>query len=435
MSTNTELKWYVVLYYNFFVGLPVIILLGLISFVYVGYLYSYIFVLWSVENYDETNFPLILTTSLESSISKGNILFYLITILFILLITSLLRTVFMNPGYFNSIYDMEHKIVLSQCIKEKHNKLPITNALTADEIILQSTYINKQELHKDSDLESELSIISHNKTKLKNKKNNINIVDFTNYEIDDRIAFLNDFHDICSSGPVNHREQQELNSKITDFLSEDKKQALDTSDLTSSTLSNSEETDELTGYMKNIELNKALLCGTCLRFKVERSHHCRQCGKCILKMDHHCPWLANCIGFRNYKYFLLIEFHGTLASIVILFTLWESILGFNNNADSSIEMCWFVSFVYFCSIGLFGFLLWLMMINWKLVFTGQTVIENSDRERFPLNKNINIYDLGYYKNFTSVFGTNPLFWFLPFNANYKGYGIYYDNIYNSVKQK
>ena len=46
-------------------------------------------------------------------------------------------------------------------------------------------------------------------------------------------------------------------------------------------------------------------CETCKLLKPERCHHCRQCGKCILRMDHHCNWLYNCIGWTNYKYFLV----------------------------------------------------------------------------------------------------------------------------------
>jgi hypothetical protein len=46
-------------------------------------------------------------------------------------------------------------------------------------------------------------------------------------------------------------------------------------------------------------------CEYCKLLKPERCHHCRQCGKCILRMDHHCNWLYNCIGYTNYKYFLV----------------------------------------------------------------------------------------------------------------------------------
>ena len=38
----------------------------------------------------------------------------------------------------------------------------------------------------------------------------------------------------------------------------------------------------------------------------------------------------------------------------------------------------------------------------------------------------NIYDLGTYKNFTTVFGNNPLVWFIPAFPNYDGDGISYE---------
>ncbi len=58
-----------------------------------------------------------------------------------------------------------------------------------------------------------------------------------------------------------------------------------------------------------------------------------------------------------------------------------------------------------------------------------TVIEKSDKERFPTSKAMNIYDLGKYKNFCSVFGNNPLIWFLPIQEERKGKGIVFENIY------
>merc|ERR1719162_1083253 len=46
-------------------------------------------------------------------------------------------------------------------------------------------------------------------------------------------------------------------------------------------------------------------CKKCGRWKPPRAHHCSVCGRCVLKMDHHCPWINNCVGFNNYRHFLL----------------------------------------------------------------------------------------------------------------------------------
>lgn len=62
-------------------------------------------------------------------------------------------------------------------------------------------------------------------------------------------------------------------------------------------------------------------CEVCAKMRPERAHHCSLCGVCILRMDHHCPWVGNCIGWRNHKYFILLNMWSALACLIWLLTL------------------------------------------------------------------------------------------------------------------
>jgi len=62
-------------------------------------------------------------------------------------------------------------------------------------------------------------------------------------------------------------------------------------------------------------------CKPCGRERPERAHHCKQCGHCILRMDHHCPWVGGCIGWRNHKYFLLMNWWSFWTCLVFLLSL------------------------------------------------------------------------------------------------------------------
>ena len=262
--------------------------------------------------------------------------------------------------------------------------------------------------------------------------------------------FLTKFSANLLNGPMTSNERNDFQKKLRmnyqDKLREDplhmkysneeiidsnKRNYMETNNqMTSCVHSN---TDVYLDIYKGIDITKMTLCGTCLRVKVERSHHCRQCQKCVLKMDHHCPWLANCIGFNNLKAFILLQFYGILACSLVAFTYWESIIDYNKNYETNVIECWFTLSVYLLNFGLLSFLLWLAAVNWTNLYYGMTVIENSERKRFPSTKSVNIYDMGPYRNFTNVFGRNPFVWWLPFFNNKNGNGYVFETNTNNFR--
>uniref|UniRef100_A0A8C5SR97 Palmitoyltransferase n=1 Tax=Laticauda laticaudata TaxID=8630 RepID=A0A8C5SR97_LATLA len=69
-------------------------------------------------------------------------------------------------------------------------------------------------------------------------------------------------------------------------------------------------------------------CDRCQLIKPDRCHHCSVCDKCILKMDHHCPWVNNCVGFSNYKFFLLFLAYSLLYCLFIFATELQHFIRF-----------------------------------------------------------------------------------------------------------
>lgn len=172
-------------------------------------------------------------------------------------------------------------------------------------------------------------------------------------------------------------------------------------------------------------------CGVCSRAKPERSHHCRKCMRCIKKMDHHCFWMNNCIGYHNYKAFLLFVSFVSLNTgfafachIVRIYSM--GLPKFSSADDSHIVFGIVTSAVFFLLVSNFT------VNHYYFLLTNYTTLEywrRVDEEEEDIHcghtwfqaffrvKAASCYDLGLYHNFTDVFGSNPLLWILPINTS------------------
>lgn len=264
------------------------------------------------------------------------------------------------------------------------------------------------------------------------KYTSTNLIENEN-ELASRASFINKFNVLTQNGPLTQTEINAYKLQINRKLSSKSFSHY----LNSSFMTNGNNNNSVLNVGKNsissvktgnYDIGSLTLCPICIRWKPERCHHCRQCNKCVLKMDHHCPWLANCVGFKNYKYFILTIFYGFFTGIIILFSFWEYVIAINMSNNVSLPFCIWNTFAYMCALILISFDGYLLTSNWTSLMKNMTTIEKADLVRFGHKKEKmkSKYDLGILKNLGKVFGKNPLLWLFPFNPNYEGEGIKFE---------
>ena len=190
-------------------------------------------------------------------------------------------------------------------------------------------------------------------------------------------------------------------------------------------------------------------CKICLNFKPPRAHHCRVCQSCVLKMDHHCPWLNNCIGYYNHAHFVRFCTSVTVGSLSCLcligLRIWDVIRYQNvmnsyqpyNNAFDYYTPPVTLTEITLMLINIIVLFFLLLSVGglsvYQLYYASQniTTIESFELENIQEMKEKNSeiefefpFHLGMYKNFQSLFGENPLFWWVPKKME-SGDGMHY----------
>uniref|UniRef100_A0A7M5TWS2 Palmitoyltransferase n=1 Tax=Clytia hemisphaerica TaxID=252671 RepID=A0A7M5TWS2_9CNID len=155
-------------------------------------------------------------------------------------------------------------------------------------------------------------------------------------------------------------------------------------------------------------------CDTCQGIKPDRCHHCSMCQQCVLKMDHHCPWVNNCVGWGNYKYFVLFLFYAilytmyvALSSLKYFIKFWSGGHHMKVSSNLHVLFLFFVAAMFSISLwSLFGFHIYLLLSN-------RTTLESFRGPIFQHGPDKNGFNLGRSNNFRQVFGNNKWKWFLP----------------------
>lgn len=164
--------------------------------------------------------------------------------------------------------------------------------------------------------------------------------------------------------------------------------------------------------------NAVRYCEKCCCIKPDRSHHCSVCDACTLKMDHHCPWINNCVGFGNYKFFMLFLGYALLYCLFIAATSLQYFIQFWVQSQDFGPAKYHILFVFFVSImfslsvsSLFWYHVWLTLHNRSTLeqFRGPVF---EDGRSDPQG-----WSLGKLNNFREVFGPNHWLWFVPIQTH------------------
>ncbi|KAK7800612.1 hypothetical protein U0070_024238 [Myodes glareolus] len=154
-------------------------------------------------------------------------------------------------------------------------------------------------------------------------------------------------------------------------------------------------------------------CEKCQLIKPDRAHHCSACDRCVLKMDHHCPWVNNCVGFTNYKFFMLFLLYSLLYCLFVASTVLEYFIKFWTNELKESRAKFHVLFLFFVSAMFFVSVLSLFSYHCWLVGKNRTTIESFRAPMFSYGIDGNGFSLGCSKNWRQVFGDEKKYWLVP----------------------
>jgi len=154
LITETNTSKFSKVYNSFLVFLPVILLFALIIMIYSTYFFAYLLVLIRGSTYSKNEYPFLNTTNQTSAHIKGIVLLSLSGSMLFLLIISMIRTIFMDPGFFLDPTKLEIKIVMKnssfQSKQQKHQNIKKEKILNSlEEVAMENEEGEENDLKKN----------------------------------------------------------------------------------------------------------------------------------------------------------------------------------------------------------------------------------------------------------------------------------------------
>ncbi|EIJ88509.1 palmitoyltransferase ZDHHC2/15/20 [Nematocida parisii] len=146
-------------------------------------------------------------------------------------------------------------------------------------------------------------------------------------------------------------------------------------------------------------------CEKCNTSQPLRSYHCDKCHQCLLLMYKHLTWCDLCIGFTNYKFYVVFLFYLMLMNLISFGCFIHSLLISLSEKKEIAAITVALS-------------LQVVVIIFTAYFLGECIysicINQTPQERKHPVENTNIsYDMGYYQNWKIIMGESWYMWFIP----------------------
>lgn len=160
-------------------------------------------------------------------------------------------------------------------------------------------------------------------------------------------------------------------------------------------------------------------CDKCKCIKPDRAHHCGTCQQCVLKMDHHCPWVNNCVGYSNYKYFILFLGYAFIFCGYVASTSFEYFIEFWNEIKNFQPGRFHLLFLFFVSTMFALSVFSLLAYHIYLIARNCTTLESFRSPVFQATgiPDPNGFNLKMSENFKQIFGSNLLTAILPIKTH------------------